>query len=120
MARAWNYKSGSIAVGALPDPDPNTTPPDAARIFDAPQLTERNGQATTVQWALDMDVAGTATVTVWIHEKRTDTWFKTAPIAAVADKEIYEVDGAPGAEIFFQLTAPAGFATVEIFAESVP
>jgi len=120
MGRAFNYQGPSVDAGELPDPDPNITPPDADRIFDSPPKTERNGDATTVQWALDMDVAGSADVTVWLRDRVTGTWFRTATQSGATDKEMFEVTGVAGAELFFQLTNPATFATVIVVAESAP
>lgn len=119
MARSFNYESAVIAFGSLPDADPNTAPPAAPRIFAAPSLTEDRQQAGAVQYAVDMDVAGTVDVTVWVKDRKSGKWFQTVTATGVADKDLLEVVGVPGADLFFQLTNPAGFGTIQLFAESV-
>lgn len=118
--RHWPYASPSIAIGALPDADPNMTPPAPARVFDASGRTGRGVPAGAIHWTLDMDTAGTADVTLWIQDRTSTKWFSVATELAVGDKAVFEMTGAPGAKIFFQLTNPATFATVVVRAVEVP
>lgn len=124
MSRAFNYQSPVIAIGALPDASPNTGGsafPPANRIFAAPSRTEDQDQlATAVQYGVDMDVAGSVDVTIWVQDRRTSKWFQTVTRTGVVDDDLLELVGVAGADIFFQLTNPAGFATIQIFSESVP
>jgi hypothetical protein len=119
VPRSFDYNSPSIAIGALPDANPNTTPPAASRVFKSPERSERDEACSTVQYGLVMNAAGTVDVTVWVHDRRSDNWFATTTEVGVANDQLMEVVGIAGANVFFQLTNPATFATVVIAAEAV-
>ncbi|HUU92498.1 MAG TPA: hypothetical protein VM238_14970 [Phycisphaerae bacterium] len=119
MARSFNHQGPSIAIGSLPDPSPNTTPPASNRIFNSGERAERGQEASTIQYALDMNTAGTADVTLWVKDRTTGKWYATATEIGVGDKELMEIVGLAGHEIFFQLTTAVTFATVAVRAEAV-
>ena len=120
MGRAFNFQRTGIAIGSLPDADPNVATPAPADVFQSPGKTEDNRPATSVQFGVDMDVAGTVDITPWMQDERSGVWFNAATELGVTDKQFFEVVGAAGMDVFFQLTNPATFATIGVHAESVP
>lgn len=122
MARTFNYQgpSSPIAIGALPDLEPNGNPPAADRIFSSPKLTENDQQASAVHYGVVMSGVGSVDVTVWVQDKKSGNWFQTVTQTGLANFDLIEVVGVAGADLFFQFTNPAGFATITMRAESVP
>lgn len=121
MPRRFPYQGPTIAFAALPDADPNTTPPAANRIFDTNvRANHSRVPASAVQYAASMNAAGTVDITPWIRDVTSGVWLKTTKIIGATDKELIEIVGLPGSEVFLQLTNPAGFATVVMLAEATP
>lgn len=119
MGRSFNYQGPSVAFGDLPDADPNTGGgPAGDRIFKSPTRTEDSKQASAVAFGLVMDTTGTVDVTPWVQDEKDDTWFAAQTEVGVANRQLFEVVSLPGADVFFQLTNPAGFGTVQTRGES--
>lgn len=116
MPRKFDYQGPSIAIGALPDAEPNGTPPVANRIHKSLRRN-RDGDATVVQYGLIMNVPGTVDVTVWVQDDTSEEWFSTVTEVGVANNQLFEIVAVAGADLFLQLTNPAGFATVQVVAE---
>ncbi len=120
MGRAFNFQRTGVAIGSLPDADPNVSLPASGDIFNSPGKTEDGRPATSVQFGVDMDVAGTVDITPWAQDENSGVWFQAVTRTGVTNKDILEVVGWAGMDVFVQLTNPAGFGTIAVRAESVP
>lgn len=120
MGRNFNFQRIGVAIGSLPDAEPNGTPPPSVDVFNSPGKTEEGAAAGAVQFGVSMNVAGTVDITLWMQDENSSVWFKAVTEVGVADKDFLEVVGVVGMAIFFQLTNPAGFATIALHAEVTP
>lgn len=118
MARTLPYDSGVILFGDLPEDDPNTTPPAAARIF----TPDRGGSFDVVDSQGVQAVAEytdgaspTVTLTPWVRNHDTGRWHSRTPITLFPADRLDDITNLGNAQVFFQLTAPAGaFTNVRI------
>lgn len=104
----------TVAVAALPDAAPNTTPPADKRLLLL-QLQPPNGRGVSdcgrvnFFFRSDNHVAGTVTWTAWAKDERSQGFVSIGSGIATVDRTNVSLPVPLGATVFVQITATAGF-----------
>ncbi len=116
------------SVGSKPtnpfsaDPDPNTTPPTAGRIFEIPDVSEQGERSFGVRWYPEFTNPSGGGVTIdivpWLFDEANGNWAQAVAETGITNYDmLVSPDFAPG-RVFFQFIAQGGGTvdSVEIFA----
>ena len=103
-------------VTAIDADDPNTTPPDDARVISAPNKQGHNDYPSRLTMGAHFTAGGANDVTVvlWVKDNSdsgTNRWFALATLTGLNDVSQVVNDLPPNAELFAQVTAINGAPT---------
>lgn len=124
MSLSFRSAGTKNTTAFVADPDPNVTPPAAARIVELADRSENNAIAKDVRGYLSL--VGVASVPAfdfapWVLDEGTGAWTQLPTKTGILDKGFFTVERVAPARMFFQFTALAGGTATgaEIFVASV-